>query len=93
MTKTQETHAQRKEREARSILREIIEAAGGIVNVRFDRGGSRLAVRFDTIDDASAVRLFIAYRTAQQSDADALKSAAHAILLSGLSQSRFERID
>ena len=83
MSEYPEKHSDRKAREAHSVLSEIIEA-GGIVNLRCDRKGTRLAVRFDTIDSPSAVRLFIAYRTAQQSNPKALRDSALAMLELGL---------
>ena len=84
MTEALERHSDRQAREAQSVLTEIVEA-GGIVNLRYDRDGTRLAVRFDTIDSPSAVRLFIAYRTAQQTHPDALNGAALGLLSDGLS--------
>ena len=79
MTTGQETHSDRQRREAASVLSEIIEA-GGVVNIRHDRNGPRLAIRFDMIEGPAAVRLFIAYRTARASHPEALDAAARDML-------------
>ena len=78
------TYAERADHEARAVLQDVVDA-GGVVNVRFDAaGGARLAVRFDLIDGPAAVRLFIAYRTAQQARPDAIRRAALSMLQNAL---------
>lgn len=79
-----ERHSDRQARETASVLADIIEA-GGTVNVCFDKAkGGRVAVRFDNMDGAHDVRLFIAYRTAKASHPDAIRAAALAMVSDAL---------